>query len=126
VWNDRPSLAVGNSVFRVGQEWCNMQQRKEVLVRTRGDTVAQLRNDIDSGRTGDKVDAIDPAAAPLGTDEEAAGRSPSPRHIRRTRLVEKRRPRSKRRQYPVSSTGVLGFIALLVGLAALATWWFQT
>jgi hypothetical protein len=36
-------------------------------------TTEQLRDDIDSGRTRDKVAAIDPAAAPLGTDEEAAG-----------------------------------------------------
>jgi hypothetical protein len=37
----------------------------------------QLRRDIDSGATGDKVRASDPAAAPLGTDEEAAG-TPTP------------------------------------------------
>lgn len=37
------------------------------------DTVEQLRGDIDSGRTRDKVTGSDPAAAPLGTDEEAAG-----------------------------------------------------
>jgi hypothetical protein len=36
-------------------------------------TASRLRHDIDRGRGGDKVDAIDPAAAPLGTDEEAAG-----------------------------------------------------
>jgi hypothetical protein len=36
-------------------------------------TIARLRHDIDRGRSGDKVDVIDPAAAPLGTDEEAAG-----------------------------------------------------
>jgi hypothetical protein len=35
--------------------------------------ISQLRRDIDSGRTGDKVAAPDPAAAPLGTDDEAAG-----------------------------------------------------
>jgi hypothetical protein len=33
----------------------------------------QLRHDIDCGRTCDKVAFPDPAAAPLGTDEEAAG-----------------------------------------------------
>ncbi len=33
----------------------------------------RLRHDIDSGRTGDKIPAEDPAAAPLGTDDEAAG-----------------------------------------------------
>jgi hypothetical protein len=36
-------------------------------------TTERLRADIDSGRTGDKVRNSDPAAAPLGTDEEAAG-----------------------------------------------------
>jgi len=35
--------------------------------------VAQLRAILDSGQTGDKVPAADPAAVPLGTDEEAAG-----------------------------------------------------
>lgn len=35
--------------------------------------VEQLRADIDSGRTGDKVAYPDPAAAPLGADDEAAG-----------------------------------------------------
>ena len=35
-------------------------------------TSSQLRAAIDSGRTGDKVRAFDPAMAPLGADEEAA------------------------------------------------------
>jgi hypothetical protein len=35
---------------------------------------ARLRDDdIDRGRTGDKVDWPDPSAAPLGTDDEAGG-----------------------------------------------------
>ena len=42
-----------------------------------GPTTAKLRHDIDRGRGGDKVDAIDPAVAPLGTDDEAAGTPPS-------------------------------------------------
>lgn len=33
----------------------------------------RLRSAIDEGRTGDKVPFSDPAAAPLGTDDEAAG-----------------------------------------------------
>jgi hypothetical protein len=41
--------------------------------------VNQLQADIDRGRTGDKVEASDPAAAPLGADEEAAG-TPVPPH----------------------------------------------
>ena len=36
-------------------------------------TVERLRDDIDSGRTREKVRGSDPAAAPLGADEEAAG-----------------------------------------------------
>ena len=47
-----------------------------------GPTVAQLRDAIDRGRTGSKVPYEDPAAAPLGTDEEAAGTPPSPEAIR--------------------------------------------
>ena len=39
---------------------------------------AQLKAAIDAGRTGDKAAASDPAAAPLGTDEEAAGTPPRP------------------------------------------------
>lgn len=40
---------------------------------TKPKTMEQLRDDIDSGRTGEKVPASDPAAAPLGADDEAAG-----------------------------------------------------
>jgi hypothetical protein len=36
-------------------------------------TVAELRARIDAGASGDKVPGLDPAAAPLGTDDEAAG-----------------------------------------------------
>lgn len=39
----------------------------------RGANPAQIRGDIDAGRTGDKTPGLDPAAAPLGTDEESAG-----------------------------------------------------
>ena len=46
--------------------------------RQQGATSEQLRADIDSGRTHDKVAHSDPAAAPLGTDEEAAGTSADP------------------------------------------------
>ena len=43
----------------------------------RGANVAQLRDAIDRGRTGSKVPYPDPSAAPLGTDEEAAGTPPT-------------------------------------------------
>ena len=40
-------------------------------------SVDRLRDDIDSGRTGEKVPGSDPAAAPLGTDAEAGGTPPT-------------------------------------------------
>jgi hypothetical protein len=53
-----------------------------------GATSEQLRDDIDAGRTGDKVCAADPAVAPLGTDDEAAGMSNHPELIARVRIAE--------------------------------------
>lgn len=41
--------------------------------KTKTPTADRLRHNIDAGRAGDKVPFIDPAAAPLGTDEEAGG-----------------------------------------------------
>jgi hypothetical protein len=43
-------------------------------------TVDSLREDIDGGLTGE-VPGSDPAAAPLGTDAEAAGTPPTPAEI---------------------------------------------
>ena len=54
------------------------------------DTVAQLKADIDAGRTGDKVAAGDPGLSPLGTDDEAAGTPASPATIRTARAQELR------------------------------------
>jgi hypothetical protein len=36
------------------------------------ENIEQLRRQIDSGKTGDKIAVMDPAAAPLGSDDEAA------------------------------------------------------
>jgi len=44
-------------------------------------TVDQLRHNIDSGQTGEKVDYPDLAAAPLGTDAEAGGVPPTKAEI---------------------------------------------
>lgn len=51
-------------------------------------TVDRLRSDIDSGRTGDKVPGPDPAAAPLVTDEEAAGTPISKARVELARAQE--------------------------------------
>jgi hypothetical protein len=42
-----------------------------------GPNAEMLRRNIDRGQAGSKVDYPDPAAAPLGTDDEAAGTPPS-------------------------------------------------
>lgn len=52
-------------------------------------TSDQLRHDIDEGLTGDRSAASDPAAAPLGTDEEAAGAGPSGEEIAEARRLER-------------------------------------
>jgi hypothetical protein len=45
-----------------------------------GGGTARLKADINAGRTGDKRAGFDPAAAPLGTDDEAAG-APIPEDV---------------------------------------------
>lgn len=91
--------------------------------------VAQLKDDIDRGRTGDKVAIPDPAAAPLGTDAEAAGTSPSPGEIARARRAETRRAQRQpataktTRRAPwhrVMRPGLLAAVA--VAVLVLASW----
>ncbi|MFE1597614.1 hypothetical protein [Methylobacterium sp. ID0610] len=53
-----------------------------------GATTAQLKADIDSGRTGDKVEVYDPGLSPLGTDDEAAGHPPTPERVAEARRNE--------------------------------------
>src|SRR3954469_23840049 len=52
-------------------------------------TAAQLKRDIESGATGDKNPVRDPGLAPLGTDDEAAGHSPSPHRVATARVAER-------------------------------------
>jgi hypothetical protein len=46
--------------------------------RSQSPTLDQLRTEIDRGQAGDKAPGVDPAAAPLGTDDEAGGNAPIP------------------------------------------------
>jgi len=46
-----------------------------------GSTTAQLKGDINSGRTGDKNEVFDPGLSPLGTDEEAGGSPLTPEQV---------------------------------------------
>jgi hypothetical protein len=49
---------------------------------TRNPTVEQVRAGIDRGAASDKIAQPDPATAPLGADEEAAGTPPSRADLR--------------------------------------------
>jgi hypothetical protein len=51
-------------------------------------TTAMLKGDVDSGRTGDKNPVFDPGLSPLGTDDEAAGHSPSSLRVALARRTE--------------------------------------
>lgn len=73
-------------------------RRKSVEGGTDG-SVQRLRADIDRGRTGDKVDWPDPAAVPLGNDEEAGGNptdAATGRSEHRAETVRSSTPRHKR------------------------------
>ena len=76
------------------------------------DTVERLRADIDSGRTQDKVRASDPAAAPLGTDEEAAGTPISGERVALARSQEVTAPPQRE-----SRGGALVYTAMLASVA---------
>jgi hypothetical protein len=79
---------------------------------------ARLKEDIDRGRTGDKVDWPDPAAAPLGTDDEAGGNCTNCDTVERTRRAEiAHRSVTPRRQH---SLGAAWFLVLFVLAAASA------
>jgi hypothetical protein len=52
-------------------------------------TSAQLRGDIDRGKTGDKTPGVDPAAAPMETDAEASGMPPTPEEVAQARALER-------------------------------------
>lgn len=60
----------------------------------KGANVAELKADIDSGRTGDKVDVFDPGLSMLGTDDEAGGYPMTPEDIALARAQERREPKS--------------------------------
>lgn len=91
-------------------------------------TTARLRHEIDSGRTGDKVGNMDPAAAPLGTDDEAAGTPPSREAIRTAISHEVKTAKGSTGQTDWSAlalfTGSVFFLALLMVVVrwALEAW----
>ena len=78
-------------------------------------TTEQLRHRIDSGAARDKVDHPDLAAAPLGTDDEAAGVPPSARR----RTMSKRQNISEDRSGFRLSQKSWGAISLILAIGIL-------
>ena len=84
-------------------------------------TTAQLRHDIDTGRTGEKVAAPDPAAAPLGTDDEAAGTPPSAEAVAMARDAELKDPIVAKQEAKADRGGLIFVVAVAVfSLAVIA------
>jgi hypothetical protein len=82
-----------------------------------GETTDSLRREIDSGRTGDKVAASDPAAVPLGADYEAAGSPPRSDEIAHARLNETARPHEKRERRGLGHAWILVAFSVLLATA---------
>jgi hypothetical protein len=59
----------------------------------------ELRDKIDKGKGADKVAAPDPAAAPLGTDSEAGGHTPTSEEVEMA-MSEELKPVSPKAQGP--------------------------
>lgn len=78
------------------------------------ENVDRLRQQIDRGLAADKVDVADPAAAPLGSDDEAAGRPPSRRRIR----LAWRHEIAERPQSDGDDIGVALYLAVIGGWCA--------
>jgi hypothetical protein len=92
-------------------------------------TSAQLKADIDSGRTADKVPHMDIGAAPLGTCDEAGGTPPTPQRVRLARQSE-RAPSEKAAGYvhqrqPWVLPAYIGFIVLAAVALGLGLWLTQ-
>lgn len=72
-------------------------------------TADQLRSAIDREGQGDKVDFPDPAAAPLGTDAEAAGNPPTRQELKLETVGKARPPKS-----PWSGFAIYILLAIVV------------
>ena len=76
------------------------------------------------GRTGDKVEASDPAMAPLGTEEEAAGTPLPAKVIAATRQEELRRGRNAPRRIQGLGAAWLLIGVIVVFSTGIVSWLF--
>lgn len=84
------------------------------------ENTSRQRHDIDSGKTGDKVDFPDPAAAPLGTDAEAGG-EPEPAAVQPKRITPRPGSGMRREQLGVLVYS-LAAAAVSVAILGLTLW----
>jgi hypothetical protein len=116
--NRNPAVG-GELAVRLGRHHIS-----RAVIDVNRNTIAQLRDDIDAGRTGDKVDWPDPAAVPLGTDEEAAGTPPDASAVELALRLERSRPSKSIAHRGVGAGWLLiAFaVALGTGLVAWILW----
>ena len=85
-------------------------------------TIDRLRADINEGRTLDKVRFPDPAAAPLGSDDEAAG-TPISEDQRRKEMATRAYVDAPLRQSPMAlflyGLLILASVLTIIGVLAL-------
>lgn len=90
-----------------------------------GNTVLQLKDDIDSGRTGDKNATADPGMASLGTCDEAAGTAPTPERVALAREQEKKIGRiATAADKPESNLPIVAMIGVVVVVAVVVVAFF--
>ena len=82
-------------------------------------TTDQLRDDIDKGRTGEKIAMPDPATVPLGTDAEAGGSPPTPQERKLEEAVKPRAPKGESAPLPGGMVYLLLVLFLAVALMAI-------
>ena len=92
-----------------------------------GDTVLQLKDDIDSGRTGTKTPVADPGMASLGTCEEAGGNPATPAEIALARKEEKKIGRiATQDDKPPTNVPLMAMIGVVVVVAIVAVAFYLT
>lgn len=94
-----------------------------------GAAADRLRDRIDHGATRDKVDARDPAASPLGTDDEAGGaagqggRSGAAAPDESVNVARSNDVRSRSRMTPsrlLAGTALLALLAIVIAVSQFA------
>ena len=83
-------------------------------------TSDRMRHDISRGKTGDKIDHPDPAAAPLGTDDEAAGKPPSTEELRMASANMPTKLSPKEEAFGVVGVYVFIFIVIVAAVITVA------